>query len=290
MAYTELSFKDDYKAAVERRVDAKLAAGIVNKTSQEAWKLYENARTAPLGLQVFGRHKKNPSDLKGEPGIELFGEVFPKFKKKRLFGLLGTSTESTKKWEARTSGFQTQLEHPTYPERKKTPMEFNFGVVSHASTGGILMMGNDVWNLNINDAWVTGGVHAHQPFYIAFKLSYENVFTDTFKHNLTITGRELLGLLLAGYQLEINREHEQLGGAMVCAKATEADELTLDDYSMIAQLFEGPLKGMDVLSQFRNQLDQLPQTEQDRYRQSVARAEEMRQNFVAIAREAGVNL
>ena len=84
MAYSQKMFEQDFNLAVEIRVGKDQAKQFVGKTTGPAWTLYQKTMTAPLGLQVFGRHKKNPSELQGEPGIELHGQVFPKLKKKRF--------------------------------------------------------------------------------------------------------------------------------------------------------------------------------------------------------------
>ncbi|WP_319525606.1 hypothetical protein [uncultured Desulfosarcina sp.] len=297
MSYSKQAFLTDFKVSVELRMgnesqaQKKAAQKVVDDSSERAWQLYEKTRVAPLGLQVFGRHKKNPSAFQGEPGIELYGEVFPRLKKKKFLGFIGSGIESEKKWKSRTSDFQEQLKHPTYPERQKAPIEFNFGIASQNSTGSILQMGAGMWHLNINDAWVLGGTHSHQPFYIAFKLSYDNVFSDNNKHNLTITGRELLGLLMSGYKLETG--HASLGGVMVCDKPQQADKIDLIDYSIAAQIFEGPMRGMDSLAHLVPNLDSLPDQFKDvkeRIKNSLAEAHRWRTEYVKLAREAGINL
>jgi hypothetical protein len=123
-------------------------------------------------------------------------------------------------------------------------MEFNFGVTSDQSTGSILMVGQ-AWNLTVNDAWLLGGAHAHQPFYLAFKKSYSNIFTDNLEHTLTITGREPLGLLLSGYHLQVGGD--ALGDVMVCKDTTKADQMMLVKYAVAAQVFEQPLVGNEAI-------------------------------------------
>jgi hypothetical protein len=290
MAYAEGRFKQHYKAAVEIRLGVDAAKNSPNLTSDgEAWKLYESTRTAPLGLQVFGRHKTNASQLAGEPGIELHGQVFPKIAKKRFFGMW-KGRESAKERDARVTkaGFQPQLVHPTH-QRDVSPVEFNFGITSDRSSGSILMMGQS-WNLTINDAWLLGGVHSHQPFYLAFRKSYKNLFTDSYKHNLTITGRELLGLLLSGYKLEAGGE---LGDVMVCKNPGKADKMTLVKYATAAQQYEGPLKGKDMLVNFYNDpktRDQIPKDLLGEVEQAIKDTNDIRGKFVAIARGAKFNL
>lgn len=287
MAYDQVKFKQHFEMAVKIRLGDKQGAASPDlQTADAAWELYEKTRTAPLGMQVFGRHKNNPSDLVGEPGIELYGEVFPKIEKKRFFGLY-TGRESSKERDARVkkAGFEAQLVHPTHGQRAVSPMEFNFGVTSDVSSGSILMMGK-AWNLTVNDSWLLGGVHAQQPFYLAFKKSYSNLFTSNYKHNLTITGRELLGLLLAGYEL---KDGGELGDVMVCKDPTKADKLTLITYATAAQQFEDPLKGKDMLIGYFNDPNTKKNLSADLLKEAtdaIAATDTVRSDYVRTAKGA----
>jgi len=286
MAYTEQAFKRHFATALLIRLGAAAAKGSPDQqTVDAAWKLYEKTRSAPLEAQVFGRHKNNPSD---EPGIELFGEVFPKIEKKRLFGLY-TGRESTKERDERIRKAGFVLKHPTHG-RPLSPVEFNFGVTSDVSSGSILMMGQS-WNLTVNDAWLLGGVHAQQPFYLAFRATYKNIFSDTYKHNLTITGREMLGLLLSGYRLKSGGE--SLGEVMVCENPTKADRMNLVEYAAAAQNIENPLKGKDMLIGLYNDESARKNIPADLLKEAedaIKDADKWRGKYVEMARAAKVDL
>jgi hypothetical protein len=173
-----------------------------------AWDLYTRSQSPALGFHIFGRHVNNEQRWSQDGGVDLF---------------------------SRQPG--PQIAHPTDKSRSLSAMEFNFGIVNDTSDGSILMMGGQNWNLHVNDAWVMGGVHTYQPFYSASKLSKENIFRNQGASTiLGITGREFLGLLLAGYKKESG--HEALGVVMVCKNRGQADQLDFSLYEKAVQDIE----------------------------------------------------
>ncbi len=199
----------------------------VNNWLAVAWEVYWNARTTPLQMQIFGRHKKNEmgSGVIG-PGIELYDEAYP---------LMPRETEAQR---AKRVGpeIAARLTHPT--GQKMSKIEFNFGIASHETAGSIQRLLDKDWIVNVNDAWLLGGVHGHQEFHFASAKFYKNFFADLADYNLTVTGRELLGLLTAGY-VRATGYDASLGDVMFCKNESTADEMTLVSYATIAQQYEG---------------------------------------------------
>ena len=62
-------------------------------------------------------------------------------------------------------------------------------------TGAILDIG--VWHFFINDCWILGGVHAHLEFHLVTKRTKAAIYPGY----LSVTGRELIGLMAFGYQI-----------------------------------------------------------------------------------------
>jgi len=210
---TFTDFETDYKRSVESemsRVGMRFMGSLGVKASV-AWDIYKNSMKPGLGFHIFGRHVDKEDRWAREGGIDLAS---------KQPGALG------------------QIPHPTHGGRSLSAMEYNFGIVNDSSDGSILMVGSENWNLHVNDAWLMGGVHAYLPFYSASALSSENLFRgDNASTVLGITGREFLGLLLAGYKAE--RGNAKLGVAMVCKNKAQADRLDFSTYENSVRLIEG---------------------------------------------------
>lgn len=73
----------------------------------------------------------------------------------------------------------------------------NFGRANSGSKGSVLDA-ND-WGLEMNDAWLMGGIHAFLDFHVASPRTANNILDPTY--GATVTGRELLGLITFGYTL-----------------------------------------------------------------------------------------
>jgi hypothetical protein len=80
------------------------------------------------------------------------------------------------------------------------------------------------WSLAINDTWLLGGVNGLQEFHPASPLTWKNILDDT--HITTVTGRELVGLALAGYQ----QKQLAIGTVFVPGDTKRAEDLSLVAY------------------------------------------------------------
>jgi hypothetical protein len=88
------------------------------------------------------------------------------------------------------------------------------------------MLKLDQWNMAVNDIWVLAAVNSLQEFYPASLVTEANILHD--KHTLTIMGRELVGLALAGYSEQSG--HKALGKIYVHGDKEKAAFLSLPDY------------------------------------------------------------
>jgi hypothetical protein len=161
-------YRQDFEVA---SLGAKATHGNINQTKQVdptvGWKLYQHAFKPALGFQTFGRH------ITGNKAKDLM-----EFRQK----------------------------HPTAPLPKEMigmnhgeKFFQNFGVVNESDSGSVLLMGGGKWNFTINDSWLLGGVNGLNDFYAASPLVKKNVLDDNYI--LSITGRELFGLAIFGYQM-----------------------------------------------------------------------------------------
>lgn len=91
----------------------------------------------------------------------------------------------------------------------------NFGKTNSASKGSVLDA-ND-WGLEMNDAWLMGGIHARLDFHVASPRTANNILDPTY--GATVTGRELLGLTTFGYTLHPDT---RLGEVYVCTNQSLA--------------------------------------------------------------------
>ncbi len=205
-------FETDYKRSVESEMNrvGMSFMGAIGVGADVAWEVYKHSKAPGLKFHIFGRHVKFEERWAKEGGIDLAS---------KQPGALG------------------QIPHPTDASRTMSAMEYNFGIVNDSTDGSILMMGGTNWNLHVNDAWLMGGVHAYLPFYSASELNRDNLFRTEGKSSvLTITGRELFGLLLANYKVESG--HPALGIAMVCKNKPQADRLDFSTYENAVKLVE----------------------------------------------------
>lgn len=201
------TFEADFKQALKIERERHASVGQKpyfdkNVDISKAWKLYQNAQIPSLNIHLFGRFAEN--------GIDLKSKMVP----------------------VKRTIMQRLLRKQTY---KQTPsdMHTNFGSVNEVEKkhqGSIQQMESSDWDLHVNDAWLLGGIHKYLPFYAASELKAINMFvisSGSPRKNtiLNITGRELLGLLLAGYRPE--SKHPTLGTVMVCRDKHLAKSLTL---------------------------------------------------------------
>jgi hypothetical protein len=98
------------------------------------------------------------------------------------------------------------------------------GSEEFANLGALLEAG---WTIAINDTWLLGGVNSLAEFHAASPLTWKNILDD--EHIMTITGRELVGLALAGYIQTSG--HEALNKVyMPGADKAKAENLTFGAY------------------------------------------------------------
>jgi len=208
------SFRQDYQHAVtaeNQRLGVPDAYGTgrignINADIDKAWQLYVNSKFPTLDLALFGRFNSDPARAATFLGID-------------------TSTRRVKIKRGGLKGlFSRHAKYKTVPSAMLT----NFGVVNDTQTGGsIQQMNSWDWNLHVNDAWLLGGIHRCLPFYAASPLTADNVFLQNHATAvLGITGRELFGLLMAGYRPQTD---PALGTVMQCRDAAKAQNLTLKD-------------------------------------------------------------
>lgn len=204
MTYNTFSeFQKDFEAVQQAGMAFHKVFNVMpNVPSNTAWNLYINTKRASLGFQVFGRHILDQADR-----IELFKKRVP-------------------------SGESGQL--PKFMQGL-TDVEFTgFGKTNDEESGSVLKISNNKWNFTVNDSWVLAGVHSYQPFYPASPVISANIFHNNYV--LTITGRELVGLALAGYK-QNKTGYDALGTIYECGTRSVADKLSLVDYQVeIAKL------------------------------------------------------
>jgi len=198
MTYKDFkAFEKDF-TAVQSAAHAfhKTSRSLPNLSATDGWALYQNTKKASLNIQVFGRHI-----FDAESAVRKFQAETP----------VGTSRQ--------LPDFMVGL----------TNIEFaNFGKANAETSGSALLTGKDKWNFTMNDTWLLGGAHGHQQFHPASSINYKNIFHNTFI--LTITGRELFGLALAGYKEAMG--HKTLGKIYVPSSKSKADALDLVTYQV----------------------------------------------------------
>lgn len=104
----------------------------------------------------------------------------------------------------------------------------NFGTTGDRSTGSVLW--NKYWSIPLNDSWLMGGIHAGFPFYLASPREIQNI--EDKKFGFTVTGRELIGLLTFGYELNPNTT---LGEVFECKNRPKAIAATFAKYEAAVQ-------------------------------------------------------
>ena len=200
--------------------------GAINQTKHVdasiGWAAYSNARNPSLGFHLFGRHiaakslaplrrDQNAVSVNASKGPTL-GQL-PK-------GLTGISFNSY-------DAFST-----------------NFGIVNNVDSGSILLMGGGNWNFTINDSWLLGGIHSECAFYSCSPLKSFNLVDH--EYILTITGRELLGMALAGYVEESG--DPDLGSAFSSGDRAKAQGLSLTDIQLAVADCKSAFDAMGIFS------------------------------------------
>ena len=164
------SFYEHFPRKIERNMD-------------EAWMVYDgtfkNSGEKGLRMQVFGRHVKVGGGLAGVSTGQKRGNLAPR----------GITTDEMKNFKHKHSPTANSLVGGSILNIDEKP------IAEH---------------LHFNDAWVCGGVHSGQEFHCASDLgaAANNVFDDEWM--VTVTGRELIGLAIAGYQ-RVRHVHKIFG-------------------------------------------------------------------------------
>jgi hypothetical protein len=86
------------------------------------------------------------------------------------------------------------------------------------------------WSIPINDTWLLAGVNSMQEFHAASPITFDNILDA--EYIVTVTGRELVGLALAGY-----KEHKdaKLGRVYQPYSTGMAEGLTLPKYDEVVK-------------------------------------------------------
>lgn len=197
MPYTKDKFTSDFEAAQQAGMSYHGVSKVLESIpASEAWLLYENTRQASLRMQIFGRHIFDQNEA-----VVKFAKSVPKGTSKQMPDFMVGIT-------------QTELD--------------NFGKTNANESGSALLTGRNSWNLTINDVWVCAGVHSCQEFHPASPVNARNIFSQ--QHILTITGRELIGLALAGY-VAVSK-HASLGTVYRPSVKNKVDAVNLVDYQV----------------------------------------------------------
>ncbi|MDE1465723.1 hypothetical protein [Spartinivicinus poritis] len=65
---------------------------------------------------------------------------------------------------------------------------------------GFRRLNDSDWTINVNDAWIQGGIDARKKFYLGSNIDFKNLRTDNPKYPTTVFFRELKQLRDAGYK------------------------------------------------------------------------------------------
>ncbi len=89
-----------------------------------------------------------------------------------------------------------------YKEAFESTAELVIGRLPDTNAGaglGMTRLNTNNWSLNVNDAWVQGGIDANKPFYLGSNISIGNLRSDDPRFPTTVFMRELKQLREAGY-------------------------------------------------------------------------------------------
>lgn len=122
------------------------------------------------------------------------------------------------------------------PERPVIDRSFphNFGPVDEldGKTGSVLNASKNAWSFYVNDMFITGGIANKRTFYLASPRTEAN-FTE--QGRLTIFGREMAGLLMAGYEPQT-----LMNGSEAMIPGGGLRSLSIADYNRNLRLFNTP--------------------------------------------------
>ena len=215
------------------------------------WAIYSRTKANPLGLCVLGRHINEQYDIQRPkrskwapaPTDQIKLDKPAHLKKIGEDGLPVVDnfpTTEIKNPESRAGiqwfgpgGLRMDDSIATGVSGADDYVAQNFGLV--AETGdkfiGSILSASE-WDLRINDCWLLGGVNGKLPFYCASKLTVDNLI-DT-NYALTITGREVAGLIKFGYRKESGSEMHtggSVGDVFVSGNHSSATGATFSKYN-----------------------------------------------------------
>ncbi|WP_115718916.1 hypothetical protein [Gallaecimonas mangrovi] len=108
----------------------------------------------------------------------------------------------------------------------------NLGATNTTGRGSILRDAN--WSIQMNDAWVLGGIHGLREFHLASATTDGNIINMNYQLHqdpemiFTVTGRELFGLTTCGYS--IYHESDTFGTVLTCTQPNVANRARFQDY------------------------------------------------------------
>ncbi|PVZ67730.1 hypothetical protein [Pelagibaculum spongiae] len=137
---------------------------------EDAYQLYKNASRSKLGFLVCGRTRINTSR--------------DRFR--------GSSIEEIELSNLGTTNHSCEIRDPR---------------ASFSGCGSVLHY-NTSWHFLLNDAWLLGGIHAQIQFHLASPRHRDNIINPSGSF-LTVTGRELIGLVAFGYRFVKSKNTEQ---------------------------------------------------------------------------------
>jgi hypothetical protein len=150
-AHLNVECRDHYFSDWSKSLDKK----------NEAWKIYDHARTNSLGMHVVGRLARS---------TQKNGKTLP-----------GVSTTG----------------NPSIDDS----MRANLGTLTEIDGElGTILNSVDKWSLLGNDSWLLGGINACFEIHFASPLSWENLWAAEY-NAMTVTGREVIGILSLGYEI-----------------------------------------------------------------------------------------
>ena len=169
-------------------------------TADEAYEIYTNSwnvKKESRNFQVFGRHVwKDPQarEIKNQP-----------------------------LWRTMLPGHLVGIGNPEFINFFSNPAP-----VSDAQPGSVLW-GHVKWSVTVNDAWLLGGVHSGQEFRAASPINRRNLYNK--EYILSVMGRELVGLLLAGYK---ERRERFTSGSSHHQRSFTANKLSWDQKGQLS--------------------------------------------------------
>ena len=180
-------------------IDSTLADTIMSGLIANAWESMQNAVSAPMGMLMLGRVTMQPAEGNIDQLLD------------ENIGM--TLADSTS--EKRVLDMY---------------MHANFGTATEFQKGSILWLNN--WTILANDSFILGGIQANLPFYLVSDRSKENIW-DFKANRLTVTGREIIALLIAGYSIGKAPD----GSEVFRNKSSSPRGITLTEYMRAVDYF-----------------------------------------------------